>query len=490
MSNKKPEDMKTELEKILESYSGNNDQTDEPIVSYKEPDEISTPEVSETFPDENDSTETLNNIEEETAAISDPDDPKTDTVEPENVSPPELDDEKKAIYDVLLKHMDEMDKADEEKSALEENDEDDEEDEEVAPRRRTKRKSSVGSLIFSLVLTALIVSAAFLCAGFVINIARELLGIGKPNNEIILEIPDTDSMSRIADIFVEDGIIEDRDLFIFFARVRGLKSIVPGAHEFAANMTYGELADELQSAATEEEREAIDIMFPEGTTLLGAGEILELADICSATEFVRVFNNSSFGFDFEDRIQPGNLKFYQMEGYCFPDTYRFYRDEDVKSIVKKIYRNFEAKLTPDLVKRMEDMDLTQDELITFASVIQAEAGRNADMKMVSSVFWNRLNNPNEYPLLQSDPTGKYVREIIMPNIEIESEEMYNAYDTYEGGGLPPGPICNPGMNAINAVLYPEETDYYYFCSNLETGEFYYAQTLTEHEDNLVLAGLA
>ncbi len=158
-------------------------------------------------------------------------------------------------------------------------------------------------------------------------------------------------------------------------------------------------------------------------------------------------------------------------------------------VAKKIYRNFDARITPDLYGRMNDLDMELEEVLTLASVIQAEAANTKDMKMVASVFFNRLNNPDEYPLLQSDPTTNYVEEIIMPNVEFKSEAMFKAYDTYQGAGLPPGPICNPGLDAINAVLYPAETDYYYFCSNLETGEFYYAETLDEHNQNLVEAGL-
>ena len=112
------------------------------------------------------------------------------------------------------------------------------------------------------------------------------------------------------------------------------------------------------------------------------------------------------------------------------------------------------------------------------------------MKMVASVFHNRLNNPDEFPLLQSDPTTNYAEEVIEPNLEIPSQSMCDAYDTYVGGGLPPGAICNPGIEAIEAVLYPRDTDYFFFCSNLETGEFFYAETLAEHEANLVTAGLA
>ena len=111
------------------------------------------------------------------------------------------------------------------------------------------------------------------------------------------------------------------------------------------------------------------------------------------------------------------------------------------------------------------------------------------MKLVASVFWNRLNNSSTYPMLQSDPTSKYVKNIIIPNEKVENEQMYIAYDTYKGKGLPPGAICNPGIDAIEAVLYPSQTDYYYFCANVKTKKIYYAKTLAEHNRNLKLAGI-
>jgi UPF0755 protein len=411
----------------------------------------------------------------------------TDTDDTETPKTP-LNEEKKALYEALLKNMDEIETPDEQASEIQEESQE-EITEETEKRKRRRRKRSVGHLIFSIAMTAVIVSAAFLCAGFAINTAQEIMGISRPETNIIIEVPETASVARIADMFIDEGIINDRDLFMFFARVRGLETVVAGPHEFSTNMTYGELADELQAAAIQEEREAVDITFPEGITLIEAGEILEMADICDADTFVTAFNSESFGFDFESLVLTTPKKFYKMEGYCFPDTYRLYSDEDVESIVKKIYRNFNNKITPDYYQRMEDMGLTLDELITFASIVQAEAGRVSDMKNVASVFWNRLNDSEEFPRLQSDPTSNYVVDVIMPNIEVQSDEMFDAYNTYEGAGLPPGPICNPGIEAISAVLYPSETDYYYFCSNLETREFYYAETLAEHEDNLVLAGL-
>ena len=193
--------------------------------------------------------------------------------------------------------------------------------------------------------------------------------------------------------------------------------------------------------------------------------------------------------NFEKQVKSSSKKFYKMEGYFFPDTYQFYLEEDPKNVAKKVCKNFEYKVTPDMYGRMEDLGMTLDETITLASIVQAEASSSIDMKLVSSVFHNRLNNPDQFPLLQSDPTTNYVEEVIKPNLEIYSQSMCDAYDTYKGGGLPPGAICNPGIEAIQAVLYPRETDYYYFCSDLDTGEFFFATTLDEHEANLVKAHL-
>ena len=114
------------------------------------------------------------------------------------------------------------------------------------------------------------------------------------------------------------------------------------------------------------------------------------------------------------------------------------------------------------------------------------------MANISSVFHNRLENMYEYPHLQSDTTDHYIEDVIRPNIPSSSLALYenviNAYDTYTCEGLPAGPICSPGMEAINAALYPAETDYYYFLSSSD-GIFYYASTVEKHEQNIVDAAL-
>ena len=132
---------------------------------------------------------------------------------------------------------------------------------------------------------------------------------------------------------------------------------------------------------------------------------------------------------------------------------------------------------------MDALHISLDQTITLASMIQAEAGNTEQMATISSVFWNRLNNATEYPLLQSDPTTKYVEEVIKPHSESYNQDLYTSYDTYQCTGLPAGPICNPGSEAIHAALYPDNTNYYFFYSNIDTKETYFAETLQEHEAN-------
>lgn len=357
------------------------------------------------------------------------------------------------------------------------------------PLRRKRRKKGGGRLIFGLIMTAIIVAAAIFLAAVALRFARDMVGVGKPSIEIVVEIPMNSGTSEIADILEEEGIIDSKYFFRFFSRVKGADgTYVAGSHVLSPDMSYENIVYELQQGAVDT-RESVDVVFYEGTTLINAAQKLEENGVCGAEEFLREFNTGSFGFDFEKLVKISSMKFYKMEGYLFPDTYTFYVNEEPKIVVKKLYRNFETKITPDIYGRMSDLDMELEEVLTLASIVQAEASSVYDMKRVASVFHNRLNNPDEYPLLQSDPTRKYVEDVIKPNIDIPSSAMFEAYNTYEGAGLPPGPICNPGLDAINAVLYPADTDYYFFCANVDTGEVYYAMTNDEHEANLVLAGI-
>lgn len=380
------------------------------------------------------------------------------------------------------------DKPEDNDSIAESNNNDDEKIEiKTHKKKKRKKKHSNGKLIFGLILATVIVTIAVVSATFIIKIGKDAFGIDKSEKSIEINIPKGSTTSDISEILYNANIIEEPLVFKLFSRLQKADSLYKeGTHTLTPNMSYETIISELQK---ETPKDTIDVTFPEGYTIVQCAKLLEDSEICNADDFINTLNTSSFGYNFESQVTNSTLKFYKMEGYLFPDTYRFYKDTDPEIVVEKIFANFAAKVDQNLLGRMKELNMTLDETITLASIVQAEAPESYEMKNVASVFINRLNNKDKFPLLQSDPTTKYVNEVIKEYIELDNETMCIAYDTYQGPGLPPGAICNPGIDAIKAVLYHTDTDYYYFCSNLDTREFFYSKTLSEHEKNLVKAGL-
>lgn len=362
------------------------------------------------------------------------------------------------------------------------------EEEDRRPKKR-KKKHSAGRLIFALILTTVIVSISLGIAVFIINTVKSITGLDRSSVQMVIDIPENYNTTQIAGILEDNQIIDNADLFVFMAKFKGVDgSFSAGSHILSPNMTYSDIMDEL-CKHYEEEREEVEVTFPEGITIYDAAAILEEKGVCDKDRFIYIFNSSSFGFDFEKQVTTSTEKFMKMEGYLFPDTYTFYVDEEAEVVAKKIYRNFENRLTPDYYGRMKDVGLTLEETVTLASMVQLEGQNTEDMKKIASVFLNRYRS-RKFPRLESDPTRKYAEDVVKPNLEVYDEEIVDGYNTYKCQGLPSGPVCNPGLDAISAVLYPADTDYFFFCADIDTGEVFYAETLEEHEENLVKAHLA
>lgn len=354
----------------------------------------------------------------------------------------------------------------------------------AAPKKKQKRKKrKKGRVISALIITFLVLAVSIAISVMALTFGRDILGIHNDTKTRIVDIPTGSNTEDIAHILEDAGVINHPDLFVFFAGMSDKDGqFTAGEHEVRPDMAYETLFEELASPAMNAAG-TVQIMFQEGITLQEAAEMLESTNVCDADEFLEFFNKKAiYGYTYESYLPSFvNEKFYTMEGYLFPDTYIFYEDMDVDLVCQKILENFDSKITPEFYERLEELDLSLDEMLTLASMIQAEAGTVEQMTKISSVFWNRLNNPTTFPKLQSDPTSNYVEEVIKPNIKEANPEMYAAYDTYQGEGLPPGAICNPGLDAIRAALYPATTEYYFFYANLDTRETYFSKTLQEHE---------
>ncbi|MCC8192966.1 MAG: endolytic transglycosylase MltG [Ruminococcus sp.] len=370
--------------------------------------------------------------------------------------------------------------------------------------KKKSKKKKVNSSIFSgIILTIIILTISTVIAFTGITCGLEFLGIGKSTTTVKLNIGESYDVGDVTDALYDKGIIENKLLFQICVAVKDASDkIVAGDIELQPSMDYNDIINTLMTSR--ETLETVDITFPEGTTLYEAAVLLEENGVISSvSDFIYDFNSLKLGYECEDIIDSSSEKFFAMEGYFFPDTYQFYLDSENETVIDTIRSNFDSKFTDEMEDRAEELGFTVDEVITLASIVQLESASVEEMPTIASVFINRLtdgpyNRFDEYiAKLQSDPTSTYYSETItsvaseLQNYTTaEVEAFEDKYDTYEREGLPVGAICHPGLDAINAVLYADETDYFYFCHDTSTKEGYFASTLEEHEDNLVLAGLS
>lgn len=379
-------------------------------------------------------------------------------------------------------------------------------------RKRKKRKKkkhytnhtrTMGHIFLGVVLSAAAICVGIFLAWKVIVALMDYTGMAKRNHEADIVIDSSMNIDDIAETLHENGIIEMPWLFKTYINFADkAEGFLDGEYTVNSGMSYSNIITLLQTRRSY--TNTVTIMIPEGYNAHQIGALLEENLVCRAEDFEKYYRTKLDKYDFEEQIEVTDERFYALEGYLFPDTYNFYVIDDLpdkpdmdtteyaKQAAEKMYSNFENKITKDMYARAKELGMTFDQVITLASIIQKEGTNEDNMANISSVFHNRLGNMYEYPHLQSDTTEYYIQDCIMPKIPANSSGLYeniiNAYDTYTCEGLPAGPICSPGLEAINAALYPAETDYYYFLSSSD-GVFYFASTIEKHEQNIIDAAL-
>lgn len=359
----------------------------------------------------------------------------------------------------------------------------------VLPKQKDGKKSSITA--YNWLLTVVWVSAVLIVsvfiATFVLSSINDLVGFSKESREIEVTIPDGYSLSDIAKLLEEKGVIDEPFTFEVYAMVKDMETkLSPGTYTLNSNLGYDQIFQALKSKDVA--KNVVKVSFYEGMKLTEIAKRLEENGVCGYDEFIEAAKTETFEYEFENMMGTSEYIYYKWEGYLFPDTYEFYTNSTPRSVIAKFIDNFNNKITSEYYLRMQELGMSLDEVITLASVIQSEAAYMEDMEKVSSAFHNRLAPGSGFSGLQSDVTWFYYEQEIQPYIEDEelSDAYHVSYDTYYKSGLPVGPICNPGMNAIKAALYPADTDYYYFVTD-KNGTFYYGRTQAEHEYNVALA---
>ena len=375
-------------------------------------------------------------------------------------------------------------------------------------KRRKKKKYTNHTRTMGHVFLGVVLSVAAICVGVflawkVIVGLMDYTGMAKKSHEADIVIDSTMNVDDIAETLHENGIIEMPWLFKTYINMKDeAEGFLDGEYTVNSTMSYSNIITLLKTVR--QYTNTVTVMIPEGYNAQQIGQLLEENLVCRADDFEKYYRSKLEKYDFEEQITVTENRFYALEGYLFPDTYEFYVIDDLpdkpsmdtsqyaKQAAEKMYSNFQNKITKKMYARAKELGMTFDEVVTLASIIQKEGTNEENMANISSVFHNSLENMDEYPHLQSDTTDNYIEDVIRPNIPSSSLALYEnvitAYDTYTCEGLPAGPICSPGLEAINAALYPAETDYYYFLSSSD-GVFYYASTVEKHEQNIIDAAL-
>lgn len=297
--------------------------------------------------------------------------------------------------------------------------------------------------------------------------------------EVEFTIEEGEDIDQISGNLKESGLIKSALLFkAYIFILNKYQNIYPGEYVFDKTNAK-KIINEITTNTQEEE---ITVTLLEGWTNSEIGAALEEAGLVTQANFIE---NSSVT-DSREIIPDKNYDFfkgkpadYDLEGFLFPDTYRFYTDAKSPDIIKKMLDNFAVKFNDSLRAKTEEAGMTTWEVVTLASIIEKEV-RTADEKRVAAgIFLERLNIDKP---LQSDATVNYItgKDTTMPNAEDLGQE--SLYNTYLNSGLPPGPICNPSIESISAVLNPSKTEYLYFLTTPD-GTAVFSKTYEEHLEN-------
>jgi UPF0755 protein len=284
----------------------------------------------------------------------------------------------------------------------------------------------------------------------------------------------------------EKNLIDNNLIFVGYSLMRGANGkIQAGDYQLDRKMNMKEILETLTSGKVSKNLKTVTIV--EGATNDQIEKRLVDNGLVTEGQFEDALNKS-YDFNFAD-----DAREVDYEGYLFPDTYQFDATWNAEQIVERMLRNFDAKFTDQMVADMEAKNLSMKEVVILASIIEREVGRSSSVDLteavretmqrereqVASVFYNRLEIDMA---LQSDATVNYVTGKSDRQAQFSDLEVDSPYNTYKYTGLPPGPISNPGIDSIRAAIYPADTDYLYFLSDI-SGKAYFGRTLDEHNAN-------
>ncbi|MGN0436319.1 MAG: endolytic transglycosylase MltG [Wujia sp.] len=307
--------------------------------------------------------------------------------------------------------------------------------------------------------------------------------------DVVVEIPQGASVKKVASILKENGLIKYEAAFIKRYQNEFKGKINDGTYTLNTGMTTLQMMEAMRVDDTVPEK--IDVLvIPEGFTIDLIAARCENQGICTAEEFINAVESvTTSDFPYLADVPIGADVKYRLEGYLFPATYDIYNTTTAESLVEDMTNAFDNYFSEEFQARMEELGYNSYDVITRASIVEREAKVDEERAIIAGVIENRLKIGMQ---LQMCPTVLYPltdglydkQQVLYTDLELDSP-----YNTYKYTGLPVGPICNPGLACIEAVLYPAEHSYlYYHVADEETGTHVFSETYQDHIDTQIIGG--
>lgn len=353
-----------------------------------------------------------------------------------------------------------------------------------SPVKKLKKKSVAGTYVFFIVVIVI----SMLLSVYAVMCLNDVLAITKTSSTVTVSFNDSiEDTDEAIDLLADNGLIKCKNFCKLFAKYREYyvgAPYVPGVYYLNGKMGLEGMLIAMKGNSDTAET-VPHLTFPEGYTVPEIVDLLVANEVCDKASLLSVMQSVEFSYSLVSNLQASEEVPYRLEGYLFPDTYDFYVGESATSVVKKFLANGDAKITEEYRNKAKEMGYSMHEIIIIASIIQMEAGDEDQMKTISSVIHNRLSDKTNFPSLGCDSTSDYITNKVGPSLSSTSAHTadyylnyYSTSNTSSVVGLPAGPICNPGLAAIDAALNPADTDDYFFFHDSE-GNLYTASTNAE-----------
>ncbi|NLM21162.1 MAG: endolytic transglycosylase MltG [Peptococcaceae bacterium] len=282
--------------------------------------------------------------------------------------------------------------------------------------------------------------------------------------------------SKVAEELKKQNIIRNAQAFLQLCRWQKADSkLMAGMYYLSPDMSSREILETLLQGT---EPEVVRITIPEGYTVEQIVNTLVNNGLGTEKEYYKAMASfSAQDYAFLKGIPNGKNR---LEGFLFPDTYFFDKKAKPRDVIDRFLQRFSRELTPETRNKLEEMNLSIYDWVIHASIVEREAQKQEERPVIAGVFANRLRIGMP---LQSCATVQYVLGEVKPVLSTEDTKIDSPYNTYKYPGLPPGPISNPGHASLQAVLYPEKTDYLYFVAK-QDGSHAFAVTYQQHLNNI------